>query len=147
MEIWMVFVAIGLLMVMLELIVGVDTGLDLVFLGTAFIIGGLVGLPFSSWIPPLLVTTAIGAAYVALGRRYVHRWTAVRKSRTNVDAIIGKTGIVAQKITRDVGGRVKVGGEDWKASAAEDIEEGSKVVVTGITGATLIVERIREVST
>src|SRR4030042_4412667 len=91
--VWLVFVGIGLLMILLELIVGVDTGLDLVFLGSAFILGGLVTWPFNSWIITLIVTSAIGVAYVALGRRYIHRWTATRKEKTNVDAIIGKKGI------------------------------------------------------
>ncbi len=40
--VWLVFVGIGLLMILLELIIGVETGLDLVFFGSAFILGGLV---------------------------------------------------------------------------------------------------------
>ena len=48
--VWLIFIGIGLLMVLLELIVGVETGLDLVFLGSAFIIGGLVTWPFHSWV-------------------------------------------------------------------------------------------------
>lgn len=143
MEFWMVFVGIGLLMVLLELMVGVDTGFDLVFLGSAFIIGGLAALPFESWLLPLIVTSVIAIAYMALGRRYVHRWTAAKKSKTNIDAIVGRTGIMMQKAGRNVGGRVKVGSEDWKASAAEDIEQGEEVVVTGVTGATLTVEKIK----
>jgi len=145
MEVWMAFVVVGLLMILLELIVGVNTGLDLVFLGTAFILGGLVTSQFESWILSLIVTSVICAAYVALGRRYVHRWTAVRKSKTNIDAIVGRTGIIEQNITRNVDGRVKVGNEDWKASAAEDIEKGVEVVVTGVSGVTLIVEKTKGV--
>ncbi len=141
--VWLVFVAIGLLMILLELIVGVETGLDLVFLGSAFILGGLVTWPINSWIITLIVTSAICVAYVALGRRYVHRWTAVRKSKTNIDAIVGKTGIVLQGIARNVDGRVKVGNEDWKARAAEDIEKGDEIVVTGVSGVTLIVEKTK----
>ncbi|OGO18655.1 MAG: hypothetical protein A2Z02_05575 [Chloroflexi bacterium RBG_16_48_7] len=141
--VWLVFVGIGLLMILLELIVGVATGLDLVFLGSAFILGGLVTWPFNSWILTLIVTSAICVAYVALGRRYVHRWTTARKSKTNIDAIVGGTGVVLQGITRNVDGRVKVGNEDWKARAAEEIEKGDEIVVTGISGATLIVEKIK----
>lgn len=113
----------------------------MVFLGTAFILGGLASLPFESWILPVVVTSVISAAYVALGRRYVHRWTAVRKSKTNIDAIVGRTGIMEQNTGRNVDGRVKVGNEDWKASAAEDIEKGEEVIVTGVRGVTLIVEK------
>lgn len=145
MEVWMYFVGIGLLMILLELIVGVDTGLDLVFLGTAFILGGLASLPFESWIVSLVVTCIIAAAYVGIGRRYVHRWTAVKKSKTNVDTIAGKTGVVLQDISPNIDGRVKVGNEDWKARAEEDLKKGQEVVVTSVNGVTLTVEKIKGV--
>lgn len=141
--IWLVFVVLGLLLILLELIIGVETGLDLVFLGSAFILGGLMTWPAHSWILTLVVISVICAAYIFIGRRYVHRWTAVRKSKTNVDAIVGRTGIVLQSISRNLDGRVKVGNEDWKARATEDIDEGIEIVVTGVSGATLIVEKTK----
>ena len=46
---WLVFVIAGVVLVLLELVIGVETGLDLVFIGSAFVIGGLVSWPFHSW--------------------------------------------------------------------------------------------------
>ena len=138
---WLVFVIVGLLFALVELIIGVETGLDLVFIGSAFIIGGLVTWPFHSWILTVIVTGVICIAYVALGRRYVHRWTAVRKSRTNIDAIIGRQGIVLRSIAKNVDGLVKIGYEQWRARAEEEIKEEYEVVVTGVSGATLIVKK------
>ncbi len=140
---WLVFVIAGLLLVLLELIVGVETGLDLVFIGSAFILGGLVTWPLSSWLPTVIVTSIICVAYVVLGRRYVHRWTAVRKAKTNIDAIIGREGIVLKSIARNVDGRVRVGNERWRARAEEDIRKGEEIVVTSVSGATLIVEKTK----
>ena len=140
---WLVFVVLGLLLILLELIIGVETGFDLVFIGSVFILGGLVTWPAHSWILTLVVTSVICAVYIVIGRRYVHRWAAVRKSKTNIDAIVGRTGIVLQSISRNLDGRVKVGNEDWKARATEDIEEGIEIVVTGVSGATLIVEKTK----
>jgi len=140
---WLVFVIVGLLLVLLELIVGVETGLDLVFTGSAFILGGLVSWLFHSWWLTLIVTGVICIAYVALGRRYVHRWTAVKKARTNIDAIIGRRGIVLQSIARNVDGLVKIRNEQWRARAEEDIKQGEEIVVTSVTGVTLIVEKIK----
>ena len=140
---WLIFVILGLLLVLLELIVGVETGLDLVFIGSAFILGGLATLPFHSWLLTLIVTSIICIAYVALGRRYVHRWTAVSKARTNIDAIIGRRGIVLRSIARNVDGLVKVGNEQWRARAEEDIKEGDEIVVTSVSGVTLIVEKTK----
>jgi membrane protein implicated in regulation of membrane protease activity len=138
---WLIFVGAGLLFILLELILGVDTGLDLVFIGSAFVLGGLVTWPGHSWVLSLIVTAIICVAYVVLGRRYVHRWTAVKTARTNIDAIIGRKGIVLKNIASNVDGRVRVGNERWRARAEEDINEGDEIVVTGVTGATLLVEK------
>ena len=140
---WLAFIIVGLLFVLLELVVGVGTGLDLVFLGSAFIIGGLATWPSHSWLITVIVTTIICIAYVAVGRRYVHRWTATSKSRTNIDAIIGREGIVLRDISKNIDGLVKVGNEKWRARAEEDIKKGGEIVVTSVSGVTLIVEKIK----
>jgi len=138
---WLIFVVVGLLLVLLELIVGVETGLDLVFIGSAFILGGLVTWPLQLWWWTVIITSVICIAYVAIGRRYIHRLTMVKKAKTNIDAIIGRTGIVTQSIAKNFDGRVRVGNERWKARAEEDINKGDEIVVTGVSGATLIVEK------
>ena len=140
---WLLFVIVGLLFVLLELIVGVETGLDLVFIGSAFILGGLVTWPFHSWLLTIIVTSLICVAYVALGRRYVHRWTMVSKAKTNIDAIIGRQGIVLRNIAKNTDGLVKVGNEQWRARAEEGIKEGEEIVVISVSGVTLIVEKIK----
>ncbi len=140
---WLVFLIVGLLLVLLELIVGVETGLDLVVIGSAFIVGGLVTWPFHSWLLTVIITSIICVAYVALGRRYVHRWTTVSKAKTNIDAIIGRQGIVLKSIAKNADGLVKVGNEQWRARAEEDIKKGDEIVVTSVSGVTLIVEKIK----
>jgi len=140
---WLVFVIVGLLLVLLELIVGVEVGLDLVFIGSAFIVGGLATWPSHSWLLTVIVTIIICVAYVALGRRYVHRWTAVTKAKTNIDAIIGRQGIVLESIAKNADGLVKVGYEQWRARAEEDIKKGDEIVVTGVSGVTLLVEKTK----
>ncbi len=66
---------------------------------------------------------------------------------TNVDALIGQIGIVEEPIEVLSGkGRVKLKGEDWKASSqkAEHIGAGQKVRVNAVEGVTLIVEPIEK---
>ncbi len=139
--VWLFFIIAGLLLALLELVVGVDTGLDLVFIGSAFLIGGFVGWPFHSWLLALIITSIICITYIALGRRYIHRWTAVKRERTNIDAIIGTSGIVVRSIAKNVDGLVKVRNEQWRAKAEEDIEPGEEIVVKSVSGVTLIVEK------
>lgn len=63
---------------------------------------------------------------------------------TNTEALIGQQGLVVVDVRRGPrGGRVVVGGDDWKAvpEDGETITEGDTVVVTAIAGATLTVRR------
>jgi len=67
--------------------------------------------------------------------------------RTNIDALVGKVGLVCEKIeSRPNGGRVQVGGEDWKAVSIDEtgIETGRKVVVMRVNGAKLLVRQLAE---
>jgi membrane protein implicated in regulation of membrane protease activity len=139
MEEWvlLIFIGIGLAMILLELLMGLFTGFDLVFLGSAFIIGGLIAWPFHSWTFALVLTMIICLAYIALGRKYVHRWSAAKKEITNIDRIIGLKGIVLQPISLGDIGLVKVGNEEWRARAETAIEQGTMIRVIGISGVTL----------
>jgi len=62
--------------------------------------------------------------------------------KTNIDAVIGESGIVRRRITKYEVGLVKVGYELWRAKADEDIEEGEEVEVIGVSGVTLEVKRV-----
>lgn len=66
-------------------------------------------------------------------------------TRTNIEALIGRKAIVLEPIDplKDKG-RVKVGGEDWKAISVNEqpIKQGTLVVIRGVDGVKLIVEPI-----
>ncbi len=139
--VWLIFIVIGLVMVLVELLLGVDTGLDLVFLGSAFIVGGLITWPFHFWVVTLVVTLVICLAYIAIGRRYVTRWRSTGKAKTNIDTIIGKKGIVTRTISPTIDGLVKVGYEEWRGRSNATLKEGDEIVVKGVSGVTLLVEK------
>jgi membrane-bound serine protease (ClpP class) len=140
---FLIFIGIGLVMILAELMMGLFTGFDLVFLGSAFIIGGLIAWPFHSWMLALVLTMIICLAYIVLGRKYVHRWSAVKKEITNIDCIIGLEGIVLKDISLPNVGLVKVGNEEWRARAETTIEQGETIKVIGISGVTLSVEKYK----
>jgi membrane protein implicated in regulation of membrane protease activity len=138
---WLIFVAAGLVLVMMELLLGIETGLDMVFVGSAFIVGGLVTVAFHSWVWTVIIAGVICVLYVFIGRRYIHRRIAVKGERTNIDTIIGKRGFVRQDISQQNYGIVKVGMEEWRARADEDIKKGEEIIVTGVSGVTLDVKK------
>src|SRR4030043_630944 len=123
---WLIAIGAGLVLIILELLVGVDTGLDLVFIGTAFGLGGLITLGIHSWVWTAIISGIICVIYVIIGRRYIHKRTAVPLSKSNIDTIIGKTGIVEQNIEREKDGLVKVGNEKGRARSEETINVGEK---------------------
>ncbi|MFC2039021.1 NfeD family protein [Chloroflexota bacterium] len=139
--IWLIFVGIGLLFVFTELILGIETGLDLVFIGSAFVLGGLITWPFHSWALALIVTTVICIVYIFLGRRYIHNRMAIKTEKTNIDALIGRKARVLKGISAGSDGRVQLGNDRWRARAEEQISEGDEVEITGINGTTLIVQK------
>jgi membrane protein implicated in regulation of membrane protease activity len=138
---WLIAIGVGLVLIILELLIGIDTGLDLVFIGTAFGLGGLITFWLHSVVWTAIIAGIICVIYVIIGRRYIHRKTTVPLSKTNIDTIIGKTGIVQQDIRPEKDGLVKVGNEQWRARSAETLQTGEGIIVTSVIGVTLNVRK------
>jgi membrane protein implicated in regulation of membrane protease activity len=138
---WAIFVIVGLLMVVLELVIGVEAGFDIALVGSVLIIAGLVTWPVHIWWVTVIVAIVLGTIYMTLLRSYVRKRTRIKGIKTNIDAIIGKSGQVIRPISASEIGLVKIGSEEWRASAVEDIPEGDEIVVTGLSGITLQVKK------
>jgi len=63
---------------------------------------------------------------------------------SNVNALIGQHGVATTNIEPLQFGQVKVNGEIWTAFSGENIEEGSRIMVTGIDGVKLQVVKAVE---
>ena len=139
---WLIFIAAGLVLIMLELLLGVETGLDMVFIGSAFVLGGLITISLNSWVWTAVISGVICVIYVFIGRRYIHRRVAVKGEKTNIDTIVGQRGFVQQDISQQNYGIVKIGMEEWRAKADEDIKKGEEITVIDVSGVTLSVKRV-----
>lgn len=64
--------------------------------------------------------------------------------KTNLDLVVGATGIVEKEISSETMGRVIVLGKNWLAKSSETIKAGSKVEILAIEGAKLIVKKKEE---
>jgi membrane protein implicated in regulation of membrane protease activity len=136
---WLIFIGAGVALVALEFLAGIETGFELVSIGTTFVLGGIVAWPLDNWLVAVIVTAVLCLVYITIARRYIRRWVQVKMTPTNVDALIGRSGIVIENIARHTPGRVRVGTEEWRANAEEEIGEGVEITVEGVRGATLIV--------
>jgi len=73
--------------------------------------------------------------------KYAHKKD--EKVKTNVDALVGKTGRVTETIDNSKNtGRAMVEGDDWKAESENDvvIQSGSRIVVTKVNSTIITVK-------
>lgn len=114
-----------------------------------FIPGGLAGLIVSLlggklWLQILLFLIISGLSLLCT-RPLVKKIQRSKKTPTNVDALIGRIGVVTEEIQNLFGkGRVEVGGNSWSARGEEQdsvLPVGAQVEVLRIEGVKLIVRR------
>ncbi len=136
------FVIAGLLLILAELLVGIQAGFDLVLIGSILFVSGFVGM-FTNSVPLMLIlATVLSILYIAVGRNKIRQKVAVVTKKTNIDKLVGSTGTVVRSVTPDTAGLVRVNDEDWRASAEEILYERDAIVVEGIEGVTLIVSKL-----
>lgn len=85
--------------------------------------------------PTVIVTVLFFAVALTFGIK-----AQKRKVTTGLEGIVGEPGVTVTPLDPD--GKIRVGGEYWKAKTLGDpIQEGEKVMVTGIDRLVLVVER------
>jgi membrane protein implicated in regulation of membrane protease activity len=136
---WVLLLAGGL-MILIEVLLGGFAGFDLVLIGSAFVLGGIAGLMIGNPLAGFVTASVLCVAYISLGRRWVRERLRGRKVASNVDALVGRQGVVLQRVGTHEPGQVKVQDETWRAtplSGAGPFEPGSVVTVVGVEGVTL----------
>jgi membrane protein implicated in regulation of membrane protease activity len=134
-------VIVGIICVIIELSLGAFTGFDMALVGGSLAVGGAVGLVTGSAKIGLLAAGVLAFLYLAIFRSWLKSKMTVKNHASNVDAVIGKTGVVTQKIAPREAGQVKVGDELWRAelASAQDAarDTGAEVKVESVEGVTL----------
>jgi membrane protein implicated in regulation of membrane protease activity len=134
-------VIVGIVCVIVELALGAMTGFDLALVGGSLTIGGAIGLLSGSEKIGLLAAGGLALVYLAIFRRWLKTKLTVKDHASNVDAIVGKTGVVTQRIAQYEPGMVKVGSEIWRAelvgAGSAPRDSGATVTVEAIDGVTL----------
>jgi membrane protein implicated in regulation of membrane protease activity len=137
---WLLIIA-GTICLIAEVAMGVATGFDLALIGISLAAGGAVGLIFDSVRLGFLSAAAFAIFYWLFLRRHVKSRITGTAKTSNVDAVIGQSGIVVAAVAPHGAGQVRVGDEVWRAVLAEGVQEtiepGRSVVVQSIEGVTL----------
>ena len=131
--------AIGWLVLMVAFLAAEAATVTLVSLW--FAAGALVALVAALLGGPLWLQVtlflAVSAVLLALLRPLVKRYISPEITATNVDSVIGSTGLVTTAIDNaSAAGQVKIGGMDWTArsTSGEPNEVGTLVKVDKIEG-------------
>jgi membrane protein implicated in regulation of membrane protease activity len=133
-------VGTGGILIIAEVILGAITGFDLALVGASLAAGGALGLAFSSTKVGLFASGALALVYFLFFRRWIKSKLATGERPTNVDALIGRTGVVLERLAAHAAGRVKVEGEIWRAELADGAGERlpeDTVTVVKVEGVTL----------
>ena len=78
-----------------------------------------------------------------LSRKVAKKITKPSPTESNVDAMIGKVGLVTAAIDPDLAGKIRYEGEIWQALATEPIELNAKVKIISVSGTKVHVERFK----
>jgi membrane protein implicated in regulation of membrane protease activity len=137
---WLLII-IGIVCVIVELALGALTGFDLALIGGSLAIGGGIGFLVGSAKIGLLAAGGLSLVYLAVFRTWLRAKLNIKEHSTNVDAVVGKTGLVTKRIAALEPGMVKLSGEVWRAELAGPgdaaLEAGTTVKVESVEGVTL----------
>lgn len=139
----MVWIWLGLV-ITLTLIEVLTTNLVTVW----YIASALVSLVLSFFVDSYLIQFAVfvilGTILLLTTRDYLLKLIVTKKEKTNLDRVVGMTGIVTEEITKKNFGEVKVDGKRWTAISNKKIKVDSTVKVLEIDGVKLKVEEVEE---
>lgn len=140
-HLWQLWTLIGVICLILELTSG-----D--FFIMCFSIGAFITAVVSAFVPSFIgqiivfaVASLLCLLFVRpLALKYFHRKDEDRPS--NVDAMVGRKGVVTETIEAGGFGRVKIDGDSWKACGENDeaIGNGERVEVVAINSTIITVK-------
>ena len=120
-------------------------GFFFIWLGGAALLLGLITLVISGmgWELQLILFAVFAAASVFGWYKFGRKVTIATDDATlnrRGESLVGRTGALVEPIVNGRG-RVKIDDSVWSAEGDEDAPIGAKVLVTGVHGAVLTVER------
>jgi membrane protein implicated in regulation of membrane protease activity len=137
---WFLVIA-GIVCAIAEVLLGAVTGFDLALVGASLAAGGAVGLIAGSEKTGLIAAAVLAILYFAFFRSWLKSRLAVKEQHSNVDAVLGKSGMVTKRIAAGQAGIVKIGTEEWRAELVDAQESpremGATVTVSSVEGVTL----------
>jgi membrane protein implicated in regulation of membrane protease activity len=134
-----VWIIAGLVLAVLEMIV---PGMVIIWFGVAGVVTGILAIFVRNSYIQFGVFIVLSGLMVVFSQRIARRITRKEPESVGANRMQDATGIVLQDIAPSVVGRVKVGGDEWRAEAPVAIAKGTRVRVLRVEGTRVIVEPI-----
>ena len=131
--------------IMMVIILSIIEGATVNLVTIWFVVSALVSLVLSfiidNFFIEFLVFVVLGIILMLSTRKLLKKYLLKNKEKTNLDRVIGMTGIVTCDIKKNEIGEVKVDGKRWSAIASYDIPKDSYVTIKELKGVKLVVEK------
>lgn len=140
--IWVTWLIIATVLIIFEILISSSSFFFFTCLAAGSVFAAAASyLDISGWIEfVIFIVVSILSLYLI---RPIFK-KMMSKSETvnsNIDALIGATAVVTEKVTPLKAGLVRVSGEIWRAEADIELETGAIVKIKNIDGTTLAVEK------
>ena len=135
----MVWIWLGLV-VTLTLIEVLTTNLVTIWYIASALVSLILAFFVDSYLIQFSVFVILGTVLLFTTRDYLVKLIIKKKEKTNLDRVVGMTGIVTEEITKKKSGEIKVDGKRWTAISNKKIKVDSTVKVLEIDGVKLKVE-------
>lgn len=145
MTIWQIWLLIAALFVVIEIF---TSGFAVACFSVGCVFGAILAaceLSLTWQVVAFAVGTFLAFVFIRpIVMKYLDKKTNDNGVKTNMDSIIGKTAVVAEKIEENGFGRVKIDGDDWKAQTSDGsaVEVGTKVKIEAFESIILTVKKL-----
>lgn len=112
-----------------------------------YVASGLITIALSFFIDnfyiQLGIFTILGTVLLITTRTTLMKVLKIKSVRTNADKIIDQEAVVLEKIDKNIIGKVKIDGNEWRAVSDHLIKKGKVVIIKEIKGNKVIVEEMK----
>ena len=138
MEQWLVWLIIVILLTLIEV---ATVNLTTIWFVVSGVIALIISLFVDNYILQFGIFVILGVILLITTKPFLTKFLKQHKVKTNIDRIIGMTGVVTEKIEKNKDGEVKVDGKMWTAYADKTIKKDELVKVLEIKGVKIKVEK------
>ncbi len=135
---WLYWLVIAIVLIVIE-------AMTINIVSIWFVISSLIAMIVSLFTDNLVIQIGVfvivGVILLFLTKPIIDKYLKQKNIKTNLDRVIGMTGIVTEEIKKNSIGEIKVDGKRWSAISNVKIPVGENVKVLKIDGVKLIVEK------